>query len=324
MGCLMGAVMPACNDSIESQTAISASNEATEVLNRHPTAHAIFALPDASATSSPDREPTVWMGELSYPMMIDPQGHLMVQVPAAEFQMGLTLEQAQMLCEDVSPETEECMPDRLLQESPARAVAVSRDFWIDVYEITNQQYQACVSAMVCTPPAQTWIQGYPDYYNDPQFAQHPVIHINFEQAQVFCRDWRGGRLPTESDWEYAARSTEGRLWPWGDELTNPDTLANVMTVEATAGGYGRRLQKVGAFERDISPFGLYDMAGNVMEWAQHDLSANTNSPSEQTAAVRGGYSLALFFNASTATRREQPVDEAGAYLGFRCVRDVQE
>lgn len=315
---IMGACSSGANEIVD--TSPTPTKSITPVAS--PSLPATEAAP--GATQVPTMSPTTWIGEAGFPLAIDSQGQLMVQVPGGTFQMGLTPEQAQRLCEGVPPETEECIPDTLFEETPARTITLTLDFWIDVYEVTNEQYQSCASAGVCTPPAQTWIQGYPNYYTDPQFAQHPVVHINFEQAQVFCHGWRGGRLPTESEWEYAARGTDGRLWPWGNELTNPETLANVMTLEAAAGGYGRRLQEVGTFERDVSPFGLYDMAGNVMEWAEHDPSANANSPSGQIAAMRGGYSLALFFNASTATRREQPVDEAGAYLGFRCVRDIEE
>lgn len=98
-----------------------------------------------------------------------------------------------------------------------------------------------------------------------------------------------------------------------------------MTLESAAGGYGRRLQAVGSFVRDMSPFGVYDMAGNVLEWAQPEPPASdTGTVQSSIAAVRGGYSLDFFLNASTATRREREIDEAGAYIGFRCVGDVDE
>ncbi len=255
----------------------------------------------------------------------DPHEQSMVRVPADTFQIGLTREQAEELCEGISPETRECIPDDLLEQAPAHRVTIAGDFWIDIYEVTNQQYQACVLGGVCTSPVQTWIQGYPTYYTDPQFARHPVVHITFEQAEVYCSTWRSGRLPAEVEWEYAARGTDGRLWPWGNELDDPATLANLMTLESATGGYGRRLQAVGSFIRDMSPFGVYDMAGNVMEWAQPEPPASdTGTVQSSMAAVRGGYSLDFFFNASTSTRHEREIDEAGAYIGFRCVGDVDE
>ena len=128
-------------------------------------------------------------------------------------------------------------------------------FQIMAYEVTNAQYLQCVRAGACSSPANT-------QYDDVEGLQRPVTDVDWEMAQAFCQ-WIGGRLPTEAEWEKAARGgLEGRLYPWGDE--EPDC------GRANYAGGGNNTFCVGSTRQvgsyPANGYGLYDMAGNVWEW----------------------------------------------------------
>lgn len=133
-------------------------------------------------------------------------------------------------------------------EQPAHTVAVD-SFWIGQTEVTNAQYSRCVDDGACTPP-------HNDNWNQADQADFPVTHVDWEQANRYAQ-WAGGRLPTETEWEKAARGTDGRTFPWGDDVTDDQRLNfNSMAGVVSVGGY-----PAGA-----SPYGALDMAGNVEEW----------------------------------------------------------
>jgi formylglycine-generating enzyme required for sulfatase activity len=119
---------------------------------------------------------------------------------------------------------------------------------MDVYEVTNALYKVCVEARVCLPPQ------YAAHFNDSKYANHPVVYVDWNMAKTYC-EWRGARLPTEAEWEKAARGTDGRIYPWGKG--NGKTFANYGSSNISA---------VGSYEKGKSPYGMYDMAGNVSEW----------------------------------------------------------
>ena len=115
--------------------------------------------------------------------------------------------------------------DENCDEVPQRSIRLSA-FSIDVHEVTNTQYQACVEAMRCSPPSRR------ERFDDPSFAEHPVVWVSQAQASAYCI-WAGGRLPTEAQWERAARGTTplvSRSFPWGDDLMGCD-LSNVNARE---------------------------------------------------------------------------------------------
>ena len=141
-------------------------------------------------------------------------------------------------------------------ESPAHEVYLNA-FWIDETEITNKQYAACVQAGECPEALSVGSYARQDYYTNPQYANFPVIYINYQQAQAYC-SWVERRLPTEAEWEKAARGTDGRIYPWGNTAPSPDLLNFNRNVGDTS--------EVGSYPNGASPYGVLNMAGNVSEW----------------------------------------------------------
>ena len=164
----------------------------------------------------------------------------MVHIPAGEFLMG----------NDASP---------FPPEKPAHLVHLD-DYWIDRLEVTNAQYGGCVEEGACSEP-RAWLD---ENFNG---AEQPAI-VDWEGAADYC-EWAGARLPTEAEWEKAARGTDGRTWPWGNEFR--DDAAN---LSGDADGYGFTAP-VGSFPVDASPYGLLDVAGNAAEWVADWFAVDT-------------------------------------------------
>jgi formylglycine-generating enzyme required for sulfatase activity len=218
-------------------------------------------------------------------------------------------------------------------EGRAHPVTLST-FDMDRTEVTVADYARCASAGVCAPADLT-----PD---DARFGRPelPVTHVRFEDATSYCA-WAGGRLPTEAEWEYAARGAEGREFPWGT-VYNPH-LANhgawaADRTDASDGFAG--LAPVGSFPDGATPLGLLDMAGNVGEWVAdvlltdpasghplpYESAAVTNPPPNTRGGgfhvVRGGsYEDGAMWLRSAA--RSTNVLPRPASVGFRCVADVR-
>jgi formylglycine-generating enzyme required for sulfatase activity len=205
-------------------------------------------------------------------------------------------------------------------------------FYLDLYEVSNAQYQACVAAGACTSPRQNGSATRAAYHDDPAFADYPVIWVGWDQAGAYCA-WRGARLPTEAEWEKAARGTDARLYPWGNAFeAGAGNFCDLNCEEPWANpafddGYADTAP-VGSYLPGLSPYGVYDMGGNVNEWVAdryqsdyYSISPDENPPGPDTGArrvIRGG-SFHTPAQGLRATARPLS-DPAADHIGFRCAR----
>ena len=236
----------------------------------------------------------------------DAKGVLMRLVPAGPFTMG----------------SSNGMPD----EKPGHIVNLTT-FYMDKYEVTNALYKVCVGAGVCQVPSHSGLGYHGDAsstYDDPNFANHPVAWIDWGGAQTYC-EWRGAHLPSETEWEKAARGTDGRKYPWGDAIDL--TFANYgdNAPDNYAGMIGKTTA-VGSYPKGQSPYGIYDMAGNVWEWVADwydvypggDLSANDAFGKQTYRVLRGGSWNDQPDLLRTSFRGGNSPDSTLNYIGFRC------
>jgi formylglycine-generating enzyme required for sulfatase activity len=265
----------------------------------------VFSMCAGACEGKPSHEP----GET---MVWEKDGAVMVYIPEGKFLMGSS--------ED----------DTLARadEKPQREVLLDA-FWIDQTEVTNQQYQQCVDAGECTLPGRLSSNTRKDYFGNPDYDQYPAMHITWFQAEAYCH-WAGRRLPTEAEWEKAARGTDGRIWPWGNEQPN-ETLTNFMAIV-------RDTTKVGSYPQGASPYGVFDMAGNVFEWVSDWWAWDTyrKGPDEnpqgpetgKDKVLRGGSWVSDADAVRSAYRHAYSPDQYpfphGDHSGIRCAISAAE
>ena len=232
-------------------------------------------------------------------------------------------------------------------ELPVRAVYLDA-YDIDRYEVTNLQFKAFIDVTKYRTTAEdtgwswifttTWHKAEGASWRAPEGLEsdisevpgHPVVHVSWRDARAYCR-WAGKRLPTEAEWEKAARGTDGRIYPWGDAWDgarlNHGKLGRPSYDESD--GY-LFTSPVGAYPSGASPYGVHDMAGNVWEWTgdryEEDYYAKAprrNPPGPRTGTyriVRGGSWADRSFSLRSPFRNYYNPVYSGNYLGFRCVR----
>jgi formylglycine-generating enzyme required for sulfatase activity len=207
----------------------------------------------------------------------------------------------------------------LEDERPKHEVWLDR-FLIDLYEVTTEQYAAFLAAAKRPAP---WLWESVDLR---LHRDRPVIGVDWHDADAYCR-WAGKRLPTEAEWEKAARGTDGRLYPWGNQ--EPTALLANFALGARF-SYSQVLMPVNQYQPGRSPFGLYHMAGNVWEWTQDwygahyyqsNQSRNPVGPAQgEFKVLRGGSWSDLPKYLLSYGRFKLPPDTRNSYTGFRCAK----
>ena len=261
-----------------------------------------------------------------------PDGIDMIHVPAGDFAMGTD------------------QGDR--QEGPSHVVHLDA-YWIDRFETTNRAFQRFVQDTGLETLAER--EGRSVIYRDGGYhtiegaswwrpsgpgsdlsgrLDHPVVQIAWDEADAYCR-WAGKRLPTEAEWERAARGTDRRTYPWGaagshTPLSRANTGARNCCHESAHDGY-LNTAPVGSFPQGASPVGAHDMAGNVWEWTGDHFDPNfysssprrnpTGAASGDERVLRGGSWISYSFMLRTAYRGHHTPDTRHNYSGFRCARD---
>jgi formylglycine-generating enzyme required for sulfatase activity len=235
--------------------------------------------------------------------MTGKDGAPMVLVPAGEFTMG-------------SDKGDD-------DEQPVHRVYVD-SFYLDKFEVTNSRFAKFVEAIQIEPP---W--GFSDKDTPVTHADRPVRWVNWMDAMGYCL-WAGKRLPTEAEWEKAARGADGRSFPWGND---PPTPAHA--VFGLKEGGAETVSAIGNREKGKSPYGAHDLAGNLYEWVldwydesfyanfAKNPAINPRGPGEGTAKVqRGGSYINNPYRLRSSFRTKGDPTEQDPNVGFRCAQDV--
>lgn len=296
-------------------------------------------VPTATSTVTPSPSVTPAATELpaGHTRVWEKDGAVMVYVPAGEFRMGSDTDQANTawdLCKAYIGDlgAGACRLAAFGDERPAHVVTLD-GFWIDRTEVTNGQYRQCVQARECAPPVESGSFTRDSYYGDSLYETYPVIWVRWDQAADYCA-WAGRRLPTEAEWEYAARGPEGLLFPWGDSfdgtvLNYCDVGCDGVNDETVDDGYPDTAP-VGVFPAGASWCGALDMAGNVREWVADwygrypsEQQVNPTGPASGDARIpRGGSWYDMPDDVRSANRGGNSSDYSRHKVGFRCASSI--
>jgi eukaryotic-like serine/threonine-protein kinase len=336
-------VLFACSPAPTPSPTVTISPTSTETL-----------APTVTSTPKPSLTATLAPGDTR---TRETDGMKMVYIPVGEFIMGANASENEVGCSDpyiMSFNTGPC------NQEPSHTVTLDA-FWIDQTEVTFAEYAKCLLDGACsvtetqrvhcgqfkycdvpiTPEEQTnllepgfqttrfaysrggSIINKPIIYVKKEYADYPVIDVTWEDAQKYCQ-WAGGRLPTEAEWEKAARGTNGNIYPWGGD--------QFVTGDAVLGQPVERTTAVGTHPKDKSPFGVFDMAGNVAEWVADFYAADyySQSPSSNPMGpekgmkrvLRGGSWMSAPEMGRATTRGGNNPKNYDLLYGFRCAMDV--
>lgn len=280
-----------------------AKSEEAGALSRSPRVSPVFPAREPAPPTAKENEPSApiqqtEMQRLKQRGVVGPEDMLLV--PEGEFPMG----------------ADDGLPDA----RPVHLVHLSA-YWIDKYEVTNARYRRCVEAGVCQPPKNR--RPFEDQARD----QYPVTSVTWMQARSYCQ-WAGQRLPTEAEWEKAARGVDGRRYAWGN---SQDPILNRGKNGENQVNHGEP-QPVGSFQEGASPYGVLDMTGNVWEWVKdwyaedfyvvappHDPQG---PPRGSFRVLRGGDWGQSPLELQTSYRGWDEMTYWGPTLGFRCATDA--
>jgi formylglycine-generating enzyme required for sulfatase activity len=240
-------------------------------------------------------------------------GAAVVYVPPGEFEMGAEPAHSFEICIQYR---DGCDLTDFADEEPVHVVTLD-GYWIYQNEVTNSNYRQCVEAGGCSFPAFT------NFYNHTDYPDHPVVYVSWDASAVYC-EWAGGRLPTEAEWEKAARGFDGRMFPWGEE--------EVACSHANLSGCSAEMTApVGRSPMGASPYGALDMAGNVSEWVfdwyapdYYSVSAEHNPIGPETGemkVIRGGSWKNPGVGLRSTNRSANFPEVFSTGIGFRCVLD---
>ncbi|MCI0398288.1 MAG: SUMF1/EgtB/PvdO family nonheme iron enzyme, partial [Chloroflexi bacterium] len=275
----------------------------------------IIAALTAITTVTPTPAPSATPIPTPAPLVDEKTGARMIYVPPGIFRMG----------------NDDSEPD----EAPSHIVRLD-PYFVDETEATNGQYAVCVEEGVCAPPDRPGATFHPAYFGDSAYDNYPVLFVSWYDARAFC-NWRGARLPTEAEWEKAAGFDPAEAlkyaYPWGDAFDG--TLLNFCDANCTREDRNttfndghRDTAPVASLPGGRSPLGLYDMAGNVMEWISdwYDPRAYASSSDVnplgpldgQFKVIRGGSWLSTEEDVRVTGRTSYDPTVSRANLGFRC------
>ena len=240
-------------------------------------------------------------------------GMAQIYIPEGEFLMGTTEEQINAWVLQYP----EWHSGWFKNETPQHPVYLDA-YWIDQTEVTNAMYAKCISDGGCTPNNNT-SRTRDNYFGNVSFDNYPVIDVDWDMAKAYCT-WAGRHLPSEAEWEKAARGVDGRAYPWGNNAPGKGLLNYNMNINDTTA--------VGSYPLGASPYGALDMAGNVWEWVndwsdgadyQQSPSKNPIGPNAgKYRVLRGGAWLNDDREVRSAGRKMVGFIETLDSYGFRC------
>ncbi len=253
-------------------------------------------------------------------------------IPAGDFIMGSDADDALAECQKFATG---CTRSWFADKSPAHTVTLD-DYFIDQTEVTNAMYAKCVADGGCQEPVVKNSSTHPSYFGNPEFDEYPVIHVDWNMAVTYC-SWAGRRLPTEAEWEKAARGTDGSLYPWGDifdgtKVNFCDSNCSYDWANKSFNDGYEDVAPVGNYPAGQSIYGAYDMSGNVWEWTStiyqsYPYNANDGREDLNSSANRvfrgSSWYDSVGFYVRPATSRLNTAPSTNSYdLGFRCAHSV--